>query len=536
MYLCLRKTMPLLAVTVCLSWGVQRAMANVDLEWRQAPGQVHVGDTVNIGLYAVSDNQNNQLMAGLDVIFAWDPDHLQLVGIVNNGPYAWMSSAFPVGDPFGLNEVVPPQDGDGLYLAQGRWQTLPQATPEGLLVTTFQFEALANTCGTDLLILATGGSPETETVVWSGSLPGTPITGSLGQLTVAVDDVAPVFDSCDDYSVDITPEPGDPCEIAFDPSSLMSVSDDCDPAPTLICMRSDGLDCLADPYPCGVTTVTWTATDLAGNSSECVQTITVNGGFWVHATVELLGVYRPALQRCITFELYTCGLSCPEQPDPLVVDQVMTFSSPGPPTSATGSVTLFVPCGEYACITARDKLHTLRRTISPIPMNGSGYAPVFMNLNTVPPDDPAHDPMLDHSLHSGNLNGDDWIDIVDYGLMASRWNTFVPADTDCSISFPPAHADFSGNGLVWSEDLTFLIVHMWEGSDEACCDAGEFSSRPGPIQRVSVTEFARRQTADVSAADLNHDGWLDAQDVRLWAEQPPVRPPSERPKSRRDAR
>ena len=40
-------------------------------------------------------------------------------------------------------------------------------------------------------------------------------------------------------------------------------------------VRSDAL-ALSAPYPKGVTTITWTATDAAGNSASCVQTITVN--------------------------------------------------------------------------------------------------------------------------------------------------------------------------------------------------------------------------------------------------------------------
>ncbi len=171
------------------SWvaAAPAAAGTVSLEWRQEPGVVHVGDIVRIGLYAVSDDPGaNQSMAGLDVILSWDNACLQLLGVENNGPYAWLFSGFPAADPFGLNEQVPPQDGDGLYLAQGDF-VLPEATPDGLLVTTFRFRALAGTCGTVLGILEAAGTPLTQTVVWSGVMPGTPITGVLGALTLAID-------------------------------------------------------------------------------------------------------------------------------------------------------------------------------------------------------------------------------------------------------------------------------------------------------------------------------------------------------------
>ena len=39
--------------------------------------------------------------------------------------------------------------------------------------------------------------------------------------------------------------------------------------------RSDGATAISDPYPLGQTTITWYATDLAGNVGECTQDITV---------------------------------------------------------------------------------------------------------------------------------------------------------------------------------------------------------------------------------------------------------------------
>jgi len=196
----LRHPTCLLLASICVCAISPGTLAEVNLEWRCTATDIHVGDTVDVGLYAVSDTSGNQLMAGMDVIFVWDPAYLQFVGVVNNGPYSWMFSGLAADDPFGLNESIPPQDGDGLYLAQGRWGNLPAATPAGLLATTFRFTALERTCGTELRIPATGGEPETETVVWSGSLPGTPITGTLGVIALAID--SPPCDAFGDMNCD----------------------------------------------------------------------------------------------------------------------------------------------------------------------------------------------------------------------------------------------------------------------------------------------------------------------------------------------
>jgi hypothetical protein len=51
-----------------------------------------------------------------------------------------------------------------------------------------------------------------------------------------------------------------------------TVTDNCDPSPSVEGVRSDGLD-LTEPFPCGVTTVTWTAMDRCGNETSCTQEV-----------------------------------------------------------------------------------------------------------------------------------------------------------------------------------------------------------------------------------------------------------------------
>jgi hypothetical protein len=55
--------------------------------------------------------------------------------------------------------------------------------------------------------------------------------------------------------------------------SAPATSDNCG-TPTVTGTRSDGLPIDA-PYPVGVTTITWTAKDAAGNTSSATQTVTV---------------------------------------------------------------------------------------------------------------------------------------------------------------------------------------------------------------------------------------------------------------------
>lgn len=156
----------------------------ISLEWRPANQVVTVGSTVNVGLYAVSDDAVNDIISVMDVILEWDPAYLNLIGVDNNGPYTWMSSGFPAAAPGGLNPDH--SDGNALYTARSQFPPSPfaEATPEGLLVTTVQFMALAETPGTPLTI------PEdhpdgAETIIVS-EIPGLDIHSNLGSATIVI--------------------------------------------------------------------------------------------------------------------------------------------------------------------------------------------------------------------------------------------------------------------------------------------------------------------------------------------------------------
>ena len=176
------------------------AMADINLEWRPIFQDALVGDPnypgdpndpnfqdypyrVDIGLYAVSSDPN-QYLAAVEVILTWDPNYLQLLGNDDTGGASWLSSGFPKPDIAGLNEVRPPQDGDGLYQAWANWGVNVPATAEGTLLTTFQFAALHGTGSTSLNIEAAWPPPPQDpvqiTVVWDGFIPEHDVTGTLG--------------------------------------------------------------------------------------------------------------------------------------------------------------------------------------------------------------------------------------------------------------------------------------------------------------------------------------------------------------------
>ncbi len=260
--------------------------------------------------------------------------------------------------------------------------------------------------------------------------------------------------------------------------------------------RPDGLS-MTDPFPVGITPVTWAATDACGNTTSVVQNVEVEGNSILDVAVALQSVVDAGpFQRCITFEL------TPVSGPVVTVSETMTFNG----GVAVGFIE--VPCGDYTCITARDGLHTLRSTDSDdFGVSGTFFVSDFSD---------AGDELL-----GGNLNGDTYIDILDFGILVGQFGQTVGADTDCMFVGP--HADITGDGQVTTGDFTFIQINFLEFNEALCtapmpafggtrfADAGDPVARP--VTSISVDELHRLGLEDLVAADLNDDGMLDTTDV-----------------------
>ncbi len=174
-----------LAAVLACGPAAHAAPNDVSLEWRPAFQTVEVGDVVELGLYVVAGDEPDQSVWVVEAILLWQADKLELLGLNDNGPYPWLGSYFPDesgldglnapfsnGDPF-----VPANDGDAWYNALRQLPTQggpAEATPEGLLVTTFLFRAAA--AGTSFVEIPPNYGQHTLSRV----LPGDPYEGTLG--------------------------------------------------------------------------------------------------------------------------------------------------------------------------------------------------------------------------------------------------------------------------------------------------------------------------------------------------------------------
>jgi hypothetical protein len=253
-------------------------------------------------------------------------------------------------------------------------------------------------------------------------------------------------------------------------------------------VRSDGQP-LNAPYPQGTTTITWTATDFYGKTSlPTSQMITVDNMNVLDLNLAFCGVFAPAFTRCITIELRECPTGAP-----VTVTQDVVF------TAGTAlHVPVLVPCGNYTCISARDPLHSLRRTLTAPPafqIVGTQYVADFTGTNC---------------LVCGNLNNDIYVDILDFGTMVSQWARPMNPNTPCGT--PPPHSDINGDGLVGLADFSFIQINFLKRSDPDCCSTG-MESVVAPVTRISLGELSARGLQALAVADLNRDGWLDVKDV-----------------------
>ena len=261
-------------------------------------------------------------------------------------------------------------------------------------------------------------------------------------------------------------------------------------------------------FPSGVHTVRASATDPGGNTAYCdfnVEVRPLNELVLDVAVSGILddphpGVGGDQLRRCITYELYAPGALDPTQ----VVNSTAIFEVDGASAGMAKNTRVEVPCGEYSCARVRDRLHTLSRTArgGRLQIN-AGYAPKIYWVLL--------EPLID-----GNLNDDEWIDILDYASYVVRYNqTYSLPGTPCPIVSPPAnyHPDLSGNALVNTEDFTFIRAHYLRRADRGCGRDLRDDESSSPVTELSVADLVELGLGDLTKADLNQDGWLDEQDI-----------------------
>ncbi|RME38167.1 MAG: hypothetical protein D6788_07985, partial [Planctomycetota bacterium] len=183
------------------------------------------------------------------------------------------------------------------------------------------------------------------------------------------------------------------------------------------------------------------------------------------------------------------------------LDQDVTFTG-----GSASNVTIPIPGGGWDCLSARDPLHTLRATSADFgTLDGTSYTATFLGPW----------PTGGHWLLGGNLNGDDFIDIVDFAVFFPLYLTPASSDTPCGTASP--HADINGDNVVDLLDLIFISTNSLMASQPPCCGgvpaAGGVAIGHGPRTSITFSELRRMGLGDLSYLDTDANGVFDFTDV-----------------------
>lgn len=145
-----------------------------------------IGQTVDVQVLIHAPEQIR--ITSCDLVFGWDNTKLEFVGIDNANNLEALVSFLPQGnwDYYGINETLPPADGNGLYFWLAPLTGIPvYITAEPSLLTTLRFKVLPNYTPTSVNILPEFTVNHTaETVIYGSDIPGMNITGTLTDAVV----------------------------------------------------------------------------------------------------------------------------------------------------------------------------------------------------------------------------------------------------------------------------------------------------------------------------------------------------------------
>ncbi|MFQ5494471.1 MAG: cohesin domain-containing protein, partial [Phycisphaerae bacterium] len=257
----------------------------------------------------------------------------------------------------------------------------------------------------------------------------------------------------------------------------------------------------------GTTNYSCTGTSSSGASATCGWSVTVNDAQTVDVTVQLSPPMAGTVSRCIEFELFSDCVT-----PPFLMSKEMVF---GGLFDLVGHFTepIKLPVGNFGCITARDRLHSLRACDFPVCGADGSYTAVFKG-----------DPVFGGNwLTQGNLDGNvaggskDVIDILDFGQYIANRGTTANPDSTCPTADGDTNADINGDGVVDDFDFAYVSLNFGVSSKDCCCGAaGSTLGDRDPVTSISVEALRQRGLADLIVADLNNDGFVNTDDISAY--------------------
>ena len=407
----------------------------------------HVGGSVNVD--AILSGVISPIVSG-QIYISWNPANMSLNSITAGDAPFYQLPLQTINQTAGTALLV-------TSIALGQ----PPVSVISKIVARMQFTIRGGTCdgsGTDVQFFPDGTLPTTFTDGLGSEL----VPALVASSGFKVDDTSPVFSNVP-AAVSVNADAG---EGPFARVALIAptATDACG-AVTQTSSRSDGagMDAM---YAVGTTTVTWSTTDLCGNSSTATTSVTVNPYNTARFQVQYVGVSGGAATRS-----FVTTLRGPQVSLPSTVNGV---------SIANGAGEFFVtnaPIDSYFCATVEDAASTLRRRVS-VTDAGTEWNVVV-------------------TLLSGDVINDEVVDVLD-------WGAYVVRNVNADLNMDNSTNDTDGD---------MILAIFGQKGDTAC--GSNFTDSPEPVTSISIAELVDRGMADLVAADLNNDGWLDMADIEL---------------------
>ena len=243
-----------------------------------------------------------------------------------------------------------------------------------------------------------------------------------------------------------------------------TANDNCAGATSVSGVRSDSL-ALTAKYPVGTTVITWSSTDPCGNTGKATSNIVVRPYNTVKFNVTYAGVSGGAATRQFVGTMRGPQINFPFGLSVSVANGVGT------------SIVNDAPIDNYFCATVEDRWSTLC------------YRIALQKVGT--------DWQVNATLLSGDIINDELVDVLD-------WGAYVVGNPNADLNM-----DNSTN----ASDGAMIITNFGRIGDAAC--GSSFTGSHEPIMAISVSDLVSQGLVDLVGADLNNDGWLDMEDVRM---------------------
>ncbi|MEY2714907.1 MAG: hypothetical protein RIT24_1250, partial [Planctomycetota bacterium] len=431
-----------------------------DVTLAMTPLSTHIGPSGTLTVRVSMGASAIYSISGAGLSVAFDAAKLQFV------------SATPVaGGPFSSGSVVSSDNTAGTLrytLALGSGQSATQSAAN-LVDITFSPVLGAEACGTAGLVSFGTVSSVGTSLSYSGGGSQSPVVSNLG--AIYLDQTAPVITNAF-ADTSLAADAGTIAGAAVTAPSVTAFdacANESRPVSLSIALAGGGtVTSWPVRFPVGVSTITWSSTDQAGNTATDVHTVTVANYQLLDVAVGFVGVIQGTSSRQIRV---TAGGQV----------SLHTVNLTGSSGSVAG-VQVPVAAG-YPCLAVKCPSHSVTDAMA-ASVSGVRYAATA-------------------SLPQGDCNDDDMVEIFDYAIFVSQRGAGKAAD---------AIANFNGDAAVGNADFTFIALNFF-ASGETCTPGFD---EPTPRERISVKDLRRAGYGHLAVADLNRDGWVDLRDMQMY--------------------